>query len=85
MPPQISSRISIRLDADTRAGISQYMANNGVTQSQALRLIVEQGLQAINSQDIQVHRAAVKEGIFRGTSIVKSKLHHILDEAIREI
>lgn len=81
-PLAVPTRVSVRLDDDTRAAISEYMAKHRLTLSQATRVLLALSLREELTADEAFRTAAFREGLVLGVSEIKKLLANSLDTAL---
>lgn len=70
--PDVPQHVNVRLDAETRSFLGEFMANNGMSLSQAIRVLLALSLKESGvTLETAYASAAFKEGVLRGTSAVK--------------
>lgn len=77
--------ISVRLDAETSSGLAAYQKKYGMTQSQAIRMLLALSLKTDQEQGDRVFdRRAFKEGLIAGQKKIREKLQGVIKAALSE-
>lgn len=87
---EIPMTVGVRLDRVTRVEISEYMKQNNLTRSQALRTLISLGLRSGSSSSDSLYRESMtREGINLGKQLFATKVlyqvHLLTQELIEQI
>lgn len=82
----IPSTVCVRLDAQTRETMGQYLEKNGLTLSQGLRVLLALALREEGQSPDEVFRAAAfQEGIRAGATIFSKRIQEAISLARSEL
>ncbi len=85
MTTTVSSKVSIRLDTTVRLDLARFIEAHEVTQSQAIRMLLEIGLKTVDQRHFELTRIAIREGLYTGMRMAQKQLHVALDAAFQEL
>lgn len=71
----VPSHVNVRLGDDLRSRLGKFAEQHGLTVSQALRLVLEQGLRSEDlPRDEAWRQASFKEGVNQGLAACKAEI-----------
>lgn len=80
------STISVRLTGEIRDRLGVYMEASGLSLSETVRVLLDAALRDEGeSIDDAVSRAAIKQGVLRGTAYVNGRLAAVFAEILSEV
>lgn len=78
--------IHIRIDKLLQDALNDYMVRNGMTVSQAVRVLLMTGFSSeMANPEAVFHQAAFREGMFKGYAIIQERLGKAVAKAMQEI
>lgn len=81
----MSTVLTARIDEELKAAVDEYQELHGMTPSQALRMLVWQGLAAEKRRDLTTAArvAAYREGLTAGMAVLSRRVQEVLKDELK--